>query len=192
MSCEWKKLKLYEGKNGRENCVGEKIQEDRSGEKVQENCAVKKNLEDRLGENSDRTSEGNSLGERLAELARDSSSSAYLLARDEREEERQKELLYQVLGPVFFGEKAAANRKELIELFRVRYGIDVEHDFYEGDEHYEEYMEAQQAIAEGLSIYGGTIAFEDCVLAEYAEQLWDDMEKCESTRFRRINTMLEE
>ena len=40
----------------------------------------------------------------------------------------------------------------------------------EGDEHYEEYLEAQQAIAEGMSIYGGEIAFDDSVLAELAEQ----------------------
>lgn len=192
MSCEWKKLKLYEEKNGREDCMGEKKQEDQWEEKVQENDTMKRKLEEGTGENRVGMPEGSSLGECLAELARDSGSSAYLLARDELEEERQKELLYRVLGPVFFGEKAAANRKELIELFRVRYGIDVEHDFYEGDEHYEEYMEAQQAIAEGLSIYGGTIVFEDCVLAEYAEQLWADMEKFGSARFRRINTMLEE
>ena len=71
-------------------------------------------------------------------------------------------------------------------------GIDVEHDFYEGDEHYEEYLEAQQAIAEGMSIYSGSIAFEENAMAEYAERLWEDMEQMDQKRFRRINTMLEE
>ena len=87
------------------------------------------------------------------------SSSSYLIACDETERERQKELLYKVMGPVFFGQKAAENDSELAELFRSRYGIDVQRDFYEGDEHYEEYLEAQQAIAEGMSIYGGEIAW---------------------------------
>ena len=30
-------------------------------------------------------------------------SSKYLIARDEQQEERRKELLYRILGPVFFG-----------------------------------------------------------------------------------------
>lgn len=118
--------------------------------------------------------------------------STFLIARGERTEEQQKELLYRLLGPVFFGEKQAENLYELVDLFRERYGIDVRGDFCEGDEHYEEYLEAQQAIAEGMSIYGGAIAFEDCVLAELAEQVWERMEEEESVRFRRINTMLEE
>lgn len=119
-------------------------------------------------------------------------SSKYLIARDELQEERRKELLYRILGPVFFGKKEAESWQELVELFRRRYGIDVEHDFFEGDEHYEEYMEARQAIAEGMSIYSGSIAFEDSILAEYAERLWEDLEQMDKGRFRRINTMLEE
>lgn len=119
-------------------------------------------------------------------------SSRYLIARDELQEERRKELLYRVLGPVFFGKKEADSWQELAELFRCRYGIDVEHDFFEGDEHYEEYLEAKQAIAEGMSIYSGSIAFDDSIMAEYAERLWEDMEQMEQGRFRRINTMLEE
>ena len=97
-----------------------------------------------------------------------------------------------MMGPVFFGQKAAENDSELAELFRSRYGIDVQRDFYEGDEHYEEYLEAQQAIAEGMSIYGGEIAFDDSVLAELAERVWDIMEEKDRKGFRRINTMLEE
>lgn len=50
------------------------------------------------------------------------SSSSYLIACDETERERQKELLYKVMGPVFFGQKAAENDSELAELFRSRYG----------------------------------------------------------------------
>lgn len=120
------------------------------------------------------------------------SSSSYLIACDEKERERQKELLYRVMGPVFFGQKEAANSSELAELFRCRYGIDVKRDFYEGDEHYEEYLEAQQAIADGMSIYGGEIAFDDSVLAELAERVWKVMEEKDHQGFRRINTMLEE
>ena len=118
--------------------------------------------------------------------------SAYLLARDESQtRERQKELLYRVLGPVFFGEKKAESRQELVAFFRTVYGIDVEHDFYEGDEHYEEYLEAGEAIAEGMQIYGGRISFADDGLAELAEEIWKRMEE-EGKGFRRINTMLEE
>jgi hypothetical protein len=123
---------------------------------------------------------------------REAHSSNYLIARDEKEEERRKELLYQVLGPVFFGKKEAESWQELITLFQRCYGIDVEHDFYEGDDHYEEYLEARQAIADGMGIYSGSIAFEENTLAEYAEKLWDNMEKIEKGKFRRINTMLEE
>lgn len=119
-------------------------------------------------------------------------ASGYLIACDEAERERRKELLYDVLGPVFFGEKAAEDDGELERLFRARYGIDVRRDFYEGDEHYEEYLEAQQAIAEGLSIYGGEIVFDDSVLAELAERVWETLEKNGRNGFRRINTMLEE
>ena len=53
-------------------------------------------------------------------------------------------------------------------------------------------LEAQQAIAEGMSIYGGEIAFDDSVLAELAERVWDIMEEKDRKGFRRINTMLEE
>ena len=120
------------------------------------------------------------------------SSSSYLIACDEKERERQKELLCRVMEPVFFGQKAAMNDTELEELFRSRYGIDVRRDFYEGDEHYEEYLEAQQAIAEGMSIYGGEIAFDDSVLADLAERVWKVMEEKDRQGFRRINTMLEE
>ncbi|MCD7735769.1 MAG: hypothetical protein LUI07_02185 [Lachnospiraceae bacterium] len=120
-------------------------------------------------------------------------ASGYLVACEEGElVERQKQLLYDVLGPVFFGRKQAESREELAELFRARYGINVREDFCEGDEHYEEYREAQQAIAEGMSIYGGEIAFDDCMLAELAGTIWEDLEKQDRRRFRRINTMLEE
>ena len=103
-------------------------------------------------------------------------SSSYLLAESEEAAKRQKE---------------AGSEEELAAFFREKYGIDVHDDFYEGDEHYEEYREAQQAIAEGMSIYGGSIAFEDGTLAELAERIWADMET-EESGFRRINTMLEE
>lgn len=119
-------------------------------------------------------------------------ASSYLIARDEQQEEKRKELLYRVLGPVFFGKKEAESWQELRELFQRRYGIDVDSDFFEGDEHYEEYVEAQQAIAEGMAIYSGSISFDEETLAEYAEQLWDDLEQMDQKRFRRINTMLEE
>ena len=96
--------------------------------------------------------------------------SPYLIACDEQERERRKEWLYEILGPVFFGEKEAADAEELKQMFQEKYGIDVQHDFVEGDEHYDEYLEAQQAIAEGMSIYGGEIGFGDSTLAELAEQ----------------------
>ena len=118
-------------------------------------------------------------------------SSYFLLAEDEQTAQRQKDLLYEVLAPVFFGKKEAESEEELAAFFRERYGIDVRNDFYEGDEHYDEYLEAQQAIAEGMSIYGGKIAFEEGTLADLAEQIWEDMEE-EDKGFRRINTMLEE
>lgn len=160
---EWKRLKLYEG----EEC-SESTEEKKQGA----------------------TDEGNTF--ELRQGTGEQHSSAYLIARDEQQEERRKELLYRVLGPVFFGKKEAESWQELAALFQRRYGIDVENDFYEGDEHYEEYMEAQQAIAEGMSIYSGSIVFEESILAEYAELLWDGMEQMEKKRFRRINTMLEE
>lgn len=119
-------------------------------------------------------------------------ASEYLIAGDEEQEEWRKELLYRIMGPVFFGKKEAESWQELSELFMRRYGIDVEHDFYEGDEHYEEYQEAKQAIAEGMSIYSGAIAFDENRLAEYAETLWENMEQSNQKKFRRINTMLEE
>lgn len=119
-------------------------------------------------------------------------SSVYLIACDETGEEAKRSLLYETLAPVFFGRKAAGTYQELDELFQEQYGIDVLRDFVEGDEHYEEYREAQQAIAEGLSIYGGSIAFDDGMLAKLAEQVWTRTEQAEYGRFKRINTMLEE
>ncbi len=125
------------------------------------------------------------------ELKQEEPSSGYLLACREGElHEFQKQLLYDKLGPVFFGQKQAGTIEELIDLFRRQYGIDVKQDFYEGDEHYEEFVEAQQAIAEGMSIYGGRIAFKDTCLADFAGEIWEDLE--EKEKFRRINTMLEE
>ena len=118
--------------------------------------------------------------------------SPYLIACDEQERERRKEWLYEILGPVFFGEKEAADAEELRQLFQEKYGIDVQHDFVEGDEHYDEYLEAQQAIAEGMSIYGGEISFGDSTLAELAERVWACMEEKDRSGLRRINTMLEE
>ena len=129
---------------------------------------------------------------RLDQTEDQTPSSTYLIARNDQLAERQKELLCEVLGPVFFGVKEAGSEEELAAFFRDQYGIDVYDDFYEGDEHYEEYQEARQAIAEGMSIYGGRIAFEDGTLAALAEQLWTDMEESRGYGFRRINTMLEE
>lgn len=131
-------------------------------------------------------------GGKCEKSSKDWQSSPYLIACDEEEQERRKEFLYEVLGPVFFGEKEAANTEELKRLFQKKYGIDVQNDFVEGDEHYEEYLEAQQAIAEGMSIYGGEICFGDSTLAELAEQVWAWMEEKDRSGFRRINTMLEE
>lgn len=119
-------------------------------------------------------------------------SSRFLIAGYDSDRQRQMELLYEILGPVFFGEKRAETEQELEQYFRQNYSIDVKHDFYEGDEHYDEYLEAQQAIAEGMSIYGGSIAFEDSALAKLADRIWQDMEKQENGGFRRINTALEE
>ena len=76
--------------------------------------------------------------------------------------------------------------------FDEQYGIDVRGDFCEGDEHYEDYREAQQAIAEGMVVYEGSIEFDENVLAELAEQLWDRMEQQRKSSFRKINTLLEE
>lgn len=118
--------------------------------------------------------------------------SAYLIACDEKERERRKESLYEVLSPVFFGEKEATDPETLRKLFQDQYGIDVQNDFVEGDEHYEEYLEAQQAISEGMSIYGGRIGFGDASLAELADKVWTRMEEKDQGGFRRINTMLEE
>lgn len=118
--------------------------------------------------------------------------SEYLIACRESTKEEQKELLYRILGPVFFGKKAARTDAELIRLFQEKYGIDVVNDFYEGDDHYEEYLEAQNAIAEGYSIYGGSITFADGGVADLAEQIWGRMEQEKKHEFRRINTMLEE
>ncbi|MCD8335726.1 MAG: hypothetical protein LUD18_00340 [Lachnospiraceae bacterium] len=120
-------------------------------------------------------------------------ASDYLVACEEGELiEYQKQLLFDVLGPVFFGRKQAGSREELAQLFGVRYGIDVQKDFCEGDEHFEEFREAQEAIAEGMCIYGGQIVFGDCVLAEIAGTIWENLEKQDKHKFRRINTMLEE
>jgi len=118
--------------------------------------------------------------------------SSYLLARDAKLEECQKDILYELLGPVFFGKKAAETEEELAAFFGEQYGIDVRGDFYEGDEHYEDYREAQQAIAEGMVVYEGSIEFDENVLAELAEQLWDRMEQQRKSSFRKINTLLEE
>lgn len=125
------------------------------------------------------------------ETERDIPSCEYLIAGSRFGWENRQRLLYEVLGPVFFGSKQAESQEELQQLFRRRYGIDVRHDFYEGDEHYEEYLEARQAIAEGLCIYGGEIVFEDCALAELADRVWAEMEKT-GKGFRRINTALDE
>ena len=84
------------------------------------------------------------------------------------------------------------SREELDAFYLSRYGIDVKRDFCEGDDHYEEYQEAVQAIAEGMTVYGGEIVFEDGMLAELAEEVWERMETGEKKGFRRINTMLEE
>lgn len=170
---EWKRLKLYEKEeNGYRN-----TKEEKETGTCEVNCTAEKKDSDRQ------------LSKREEQREH---SSKYLIARDEQQEERRKDLLYRILGPVFFGKKEADSWQELVELFRCRYGIDVEHDFFEGDEHYEEYLEARQAIAEGMSIYSGSIAFDDSIMAEYAERLWEDMEQMEQGRFRRINTMLEE
>lgn len=120
-----------------------------------------------------------------------SPGSSYLIAQ-KNPEVSQKELLYKILAPIFFGQKQAENTAELAALFLREYGIDVTGDFFEGDEHYEEYQEACQALAEGMSIYQGSISFDNCVLAELADAVWGTMEKEGKQHFRRINTLLEE
>lgn len=149
---------------------------------------MKKNTNGEIPEIREESGEGGRTGDEAGRQGVPASS--YLIACDRNTERRRQELLYEVLGPVFFGRREAASETELAELFVARYGIDVYHDFCDGDEHYEEYLEAQQAIAEGLCIYGGEIVFTDSAMAELAERIWRDME--ERGGFRRINTMLEE
>lgn len=120
-----------------------------------------------------------------------SPGSSYLIAQKNLEAS-QKELLYKILAPVFFGQKQAETLPELAVWFLQKYGIDVTKDFLEGDEHYEEYQEACQAISDGMSIYEGSISFDNCILAELADIVWENMERNEQGRFRRINTLLEE
>lgn len=120
-------------------------------------------------------------------------ASSYLIACSGSDTEScQKDLLYRTLGPVFFGRKQAADLAELADFFRRKYDIDVTGDFFEGDDHYEEYQEARQAISEGMTIYGGSISFDNCILADLADMVWDDMEREGKEKFRRINTLLEE
>lgn len=128
----------------------------------------------------------------LSKESPEASGSGYLIAQRIQTEERKKELLYELLGPVFFGRKEAENEDELAAFFRRQYGIDVHGDFCEGDDHYEDYLEAQQAIAEGMAVYGGRIEFDENSLAELAEMIWSGMEKMKKDGFRRINTLLEE
>lgn len=123
---------------------------------------------------------------------KDRNGSRYLIARNDRETQEQRKLLYDALEPVFLGRKTAGTQDELDLYFEKEYGIDVKTDFVEGDEHYEEYLEASQAIAEGMSIYGGEIGFESSVLADLAERVWAEMEQKHQGKFKRINTMLEE
>ncbi len=123
----------------------------------------------------------------------DKPSSGFLVAcKDGEQSEMKRQLLLDVLSPVFFGEKRACTMEELEALFLDTYGIHVREDFCEGDDHYEEFLEAQQAIREGLSIYEGRIAFGDDVLADLAGTIWELFESQEGESFRRINTMLEE
>lgn len=167
----------------------------------EENCAVRGCMPTDGDVECENTPEGNCAVcgcaptdgyERRACTANPLPASSYLIARDEVEEEQRRRLLCDVLGPVFFGERAAGTYEELDALFAKRYGIDVRSDFCEGDEHYEEYQEAHQAIAEGLAIYGGAISFGDGALARLAEQIWQSVEEQEKGHFKRINTMLEE
>ncbi len=148
----------------------------------------KASKDNRLTENSitdSRTAENNKI------TANNRVTSSYLIAQVPSED-IQKEILFRILGPVFFGQEQASDSDELAELFRDRYGINVDGDFIEGDEHYDEYIEAQQALAEGMHIYSGSIPFESCVLAELADVIWAGMEQTEKDGFRRINTLLEE
>ena len=85
--------------------------------------------------------------------------SPYLIACDEQERERRKEWLYEILGPVFFGEKEAADAEELRQLFQEKYGIDVQHDFVEGNEHLRRRdqlrgQHAGRACRAGLGMHG--------------------------------------
>ena len=43
-----------------------------------------------------------------------------------------------------------------------------------------------------MVVYEGSIEFDENVLAELAEQLWDRMEQQRKSSFRKINTLLEE
>ena len=48
--------------------------------------------------------------------------SGYLIAGDGRIEDLKKEVLYQLLGPVFFGDTVFHSEKELIHFFKEQYG----------------------------------------------------------------------
>lgn len=86
-------------------------------------------------------------------------SSRFLIARDESDRQRQMEVLCEVLGPVFFGEKRAETEQELEQYFIQNYSIDVKHDFYEGDEHYDEYIEAPAGNCGGDEYLRGKYCF---------------------------------
>lgn len=107
-----------------------------------------------------------------------SSSSSFILARNEKINEQQKEKMLEYVENVFLGRRILTPESTEEEIQEV----------FDRFHFYEEYQEAaRQALLAGKSIYFGAVNFEDCSYDYIYEDIWNIMSENGDGDFETID-----
>lgn len=101
-----------------------------------------------------------------------SSSSSFILAKHSKMNEKQKEALLNYIENTFFGEKVLTPKSTEAEIQKL---FEEDWDFRDEDTQ----QKVREALAEGRSVYGGGINYEECEYnyAGIFEEIWQIMKE---------------
>ena len=114
-----------------------------------------------------------------------SSSSSFIIARRDEFTPEEKEIIVKFAEKVLLGGEKALSPKSTEE--------DIQNFI---DENYIEKKSEEgirQALKDGLSVYGGTVSFDESAydVAAHFEELWDELKGAMGDEFRGIDTSLD-
>ena len=121
-----------------------------------------------------------------------SSSSSYIIAREEILSNEQKDKIIAFVEKQMLGRLIAKNKEELDKYFLENYYLDVNNENYKNNYHYDEYEKALNAINKGLCVYSDWVSFEcENFGADLLTSLWKELEALKDNKFVGIDTSLD-